>query len=981
MYIKEIKANGFKSFADKINIELGKNFTGIVGPNGSGKSNIVDAVKWVLGEQSVKTLRSENMTDVIFNGSKNRSASSSASVTIVFDNTDKHLPLDYDEVSLKRIVYRSGENEYYLNGEKVRLKDISNLLSDSFSSKESFNIIGQGQINDIIGERPEKRRAIIEEAAGVLKYKKRKEESLRKLEKTHENIERVDFIIRELSERLEPLRIESEKAKEYVSIKEELESVDIALMVKDIEKYSDIYEKNRIETEQLNKELSKNTSTNSKEEVELEKKKSEVLKLSESINSIQKSIIESNNNLADLNRKKELIKERNKYNTEDIKVKSRLINIKEDELSLKNDLTSLNNDKSNISKEIDDINKELTTYMSEYKTLDTKLNSANGSFADISKQEIVTNDKINVISTSLENNAKLPYAVRCVLDNPRLNGIKDVIGNIIETDNKYSTAIDVSLGATSSVIVIDDEKSAHEAINYLKDNKKGRATFYPLTVIKGRKVDEDTVSILKNIPSFIGVASSLVKYDSIYEDIVNNVLGNIIVVEDMKSLDSIGKKINYKYRIVTLDGEISHVGGSLTGGSIKSDTGIMSDKFELERLKTLLKGLSKEKESIEKEIKEYTDEIEIVKNKIYKLNTDLSSLKGNLSSIENSINNKTISLNNIKEEIKSLSKNSNEDIENEVTSVMEEYYKEEENKNKLSKDLEVKIKQRKNIEESINDLELSIKNKNSTYNSINNKLRSLEVESAKSSVLLDNLLNVLSENYNITYEKAKEKYELTMEEYIARNMVNELKNRLKLLGEVNTLSIEEFDRVNKRYEFLDTQKKDLEDSEKNLLGIINEMDETMEIKFKETFEMVNEEFNKVFKKLFKGGEAKLVMTNPDDILETGIDINAIPPGKKLKVSQLSGGEMTLTAISLLFAIMNLKDVPFAILDEIEAPLDEANVEKFGEYISNYRNKIQMILITHKKKTMEFVDTLFGITMQESGVSKLVSVKLEEIKEK
>ena len=323
MYIKEIKANGFKSFADKINIELGKNFTGIVGPNGSGKSNIVDAVKWVLGEQSVKTLRSENMTDVIFNGSKNRSASSSASVTIVFDNTDKHLPLDYDEVSLKRIVYRSGENEYYLNGEKVRLKDISNLLSDSFSSKESFNIIGQGQINDIIGERPEKRRAIIEEAAGVLKYKKRKEESLRKLEKTHENIERVDFIIRELSERLEPLRIESEKAKEYVSIKEELESVDIALMVKDIEKYSDIYEKNRIETEQLNKELSKNTSINSKEEVELEKKKSEVLKLSENINSIQKSIIESNNNLADLNRKKELIKERNKYNTEDIKVKSR----------------------------------------------------------------------------------------------------------------------------------------------------------------------------------------------------------------------------------------------------------------------------------------------------------------------------------------------------------------------------------------------------------------------------------------------------------------------------------------------------------------------------------------------------------------------------------------------------------------------------------------------------------------------------------
>lgn len=979
MYIKEIKANGFKSFADKINIELAKNFTGIVGPNGSGKSNIVDAVKWVLGEQSVKTLRSENMTDVIFNGSKNRNEMNSASVTIVFDNSDKHLPVDYEEVAIKRVVYKSGENEYYLNNEKCRLKDISNLFVDSFSSKESFNIISQGQISAIIGEKPEERRMIIEEAAGVLKYKRRKEESLRKLDKTHDNIERIDMIISELKTRIEPLRIESEKAREYKNLKESLESVDIALMVRDIEKYSKIYETNRSESERLTNELSKTTTSNSKEETMLEKHKASSFKLSEEINKTQKLIIESNNKLADLNRKKELTKEREKYDTEDVKVKSRLITITEEELKLKGDKTSLEKDKSNLNKEIKDLENSLTELTNEYKVINTKLSTSNEKYSTLNRNIISTKDKIDIIESNINNNSKVPYAVKSILDNPRLKGIKNIVGNIIDTDGVYSKAIEVSLGATSSVIITEDEKATKEAIEYLKVNNKGRATFYPMNVIKPKWVDEDTLNYLSKNTSFLGVASSLVKYDDEYKNIVLNVLGNIIVVDNIDSMNKIARDINYKYRIVTLDGEITHVGGSVTGGSVKSTSSVMSDKFELQRLNSLYEGLAKDKEELEKEINEYSKDLELLRDKIYKENSNLSELRGSLTRTLSLIDENENNLNLIKEEIKSLSGSNKESVDTELKQVMEEYYKENDNKTLLEKNLESLIKQRKDIEELIVDTENVIRKQNSETNSINNKLRSLEVESAKASVLLDNLLNVLSESYSITYEKAKENYELTMEESEARNFVSEHKSKLKLLGEVNLLSIEEFERVNKRFEFLDSQKKDLEDSEKDLLGIINEMDETMENKFKETYELVNAEFNKVFNRLFKGGEAHLKLTDPDNMLTTGVEIVALPPGKKLKISQLSGGEMTLTAISLLFAIMNLKDVPFAILDEIEAALDEANVDKFGEYLSNYRGKTQMILITHKKKTMEYVDMLYGITMQESGVSKLVSVKLEDIK--
>lgn len=980
MYIKEIKASGFKSFADKTNIELDKFFTGIVGPNGSGKSNVVDAVKWVLGEQSNKELRSETGTDVIFSGSKNRDAMNSASVTIVFDNSDKHLPVDYEEVAIKRIVYKSGENEYFLNNERCRLKDISNLFVDSFSSKESFNIISQGQIKDIIAQKPTERRAIIEEAAGVLKYKNRKEESLRKLDKNHENIERIDMIIHELRERVEPLRIDAEKAKEYKDVKEELTKIDVALIVNDIENYSKVYNDNKNEVDTLNEKLANSTSMNSKEETTLEKYKTLSIRLSEEISKAQKSVIESNNVLADLNRKKELSKERNKYDTEDVKVKSRLVSATEEAMKLKNINTSLKMDKEQAEKELTETDEKLNKLMNDYKECVSSFNLLNEKYNAANKNVLITKDKIDILENSINNNSKMPFAVKAILDNPRLRGIRNTIGKLIDTENKYATAIDIALGAMSNNIVVENESAAKEAILYLKENKKGRATFFPMNIIKGKFVDNDTLNVVTNNDGFVGIASTLVTFDEEYRNIIENVLGNIIVVNNIDTMNALGKKINFRYRIVTLDGEILHVGGSLSGGSVKQESGLMGDKFELTRLVTMYDAYTKDVSELDSKLVNANSEIDALKQMIYKANTSKSEISGKLNTIVSSLaeNEKNIEI--INEEISSLSKDNRDNLDEELKLIMDEYFKEEERKNTLEKSLEVMLKERKSLEELINDTELTIRNQNSEVNSINNRLRTLEIESAKASVQLDNLLNVLTESYQMTFEKAKESYELNIDIKDARNIVSTLKNRLRNIGEVNLGSIEEYERVKTRYDFLESQRSDLEESENNLLSIIREMDETMETKFAETYEKVNAEFNKVFKKLFKGGEAHLRLTDPDNMLETGVEIEALPPGKKLKISQLSGGEMTLTAISLLFAIMNLSDVPFAILDEIEAALDEANVNMFGEYLENYKGKTQMILITHKKKTMEYADMLYGITMQESGVSKLVSVKLEDIKE-
>ena len=976
MYIKEIKINGFKSFADKVNLELNRNFTGIVGPNGSGKSNIVDALKWVMGEQSVKTLRGSNgMTDVIFNGSASREGARSASVTLVLDNTDKTLPLDFSEVEVKRIVYKTGENEYYINKEKVRLKDVNDLFIDSFSSRESLSIIPQGKISEILSGKPEDRRGVLEDAAGVLKYKKRKEETLRKLAKTNENIERVSMIISELETQVGPLKEQSEKALIYKETKEKLESVEVSLIASDIEKISIEVNKLSDEKESLTNSEIKSRTNITKDKVELEKLNLERTNLDNDISGCAKELLVLTDKVNDLIRRKELLEERIKYDKDNDLVKSNVRKLKNEELDMKTNLDSIMLDFESSHNDEVELTKKLDNYNLDYKSLNTKLSVSLNNESNLKKQLLELNNKKDIINYNIENMTKVPYAVKVVLNTPSLKGIKSTIGNIISVSIEYSTMLDVSLGASSNFVITETDRDARNAIEYLKSKNAGRVTFFPMNLIKPKSIDSETLNLVKGMKGYVGIASDLVSYDKIYNNIVTNQLGNIIVVTDIDDALIISKRINARYRVVTLTGEIIHVGGSLTGGSKSKNS--VNDKTELDNILKTINTKELDLKNTSDEVEEYNKELEIIKNQIYKTNLDLLKMKEINDIKERQINEFKFKLSKINDEIKALdTKNET----NELDILNEEYASSLKEKETILNNQKKLESRRKLLIEEIEEKELLVRNSENKNRKELESINNLEVRITKLNVNLDNLLNRLSEEYNMTYEKARNNYELEMEESVARNIISEYKRTIKSLGVVNLSSIEEYDRIGKRYEFLTNQRDDLKLSEDNLLKIINEMDDVMIEKFATTFKKVNIEFGKVFKNLFGGGNASLELTDPSNMLETGIEIIANPPGKKPgSITLLSGGEKTLTAISLLFAIMNLKNVPFVILDEVESALDEANVDRFGEYIEHYKGKTQLLVITHKKKTMEYVDLLYGITMQESGVSKLVSVKLEDIK--
>ena len=980
MFLKKIIAHGFKSFADNTVIDLENNIAGIVGPNGSGKSNVVDAVRWVLGEQSVKSLRGEgNMTDVIFVGSKSRTAMNSASVTLVFDNTDHYLNILYDEVSIKRRLYKDGTNEFFLNGEKCRLKDINDILMDSGISKESFNIISQGKIEEILSARPDSRRVIFEEAAGVLKYKKRKEEALRKLDKTHDNINRVSDIIKELEVQIEPLREQKIKALEYLGLNDELKELEIALISSEITNINYKYQENKQKIEKLNNEILTLSTNNTTNEAKSLSYKTSINKLDNKIQELNKELLHMTSEVEKINSKKQLILERKKYEVDDIKLHDNLIKLKEEELNLKNIISLYNNEISIKNNELNSLNESISNLENNIVKVKSDKQDLIYKLSDIVKKESILNSKISSLKDSIENNLGIPYAVKSVLENPKIKGIHNTVGSLIEVDEKYSKAISITLSTNSNNVVVDNEMVAKEAINYLKQNNVGRVTFFPLNIIKEKTVDLDTLNILKNHNEYIGIASDLVNYDKKYENIIKNQLGNVIVVDNIDSANTISKKINYRYRIVTLDGEIIHVGGSLTGGNIKVRN-IITDKYELENYLKDQKSLEDSQNSIENKINDLDYNLKALEDKLYLVNKDKINTLEYINSRKNLTIDSEDKLNLITNEINSINNTLNKSEFNEEDSVLKEYYDAINKKNSIESELEVLNSNKLKISNELDDFEFNIKKENSIYNEKTNLLHTLEIEVNRSDVKLDNLLNVLNETYSMTYENAVKLYKLDMEENLARNKVNSLKRKIKDLGQVNVLAPEEYDKVSVRYEFLIHQQEDLSKAENTLLEIIDEMDAVMKQEFLKTFKIIQENFSITFKELFKGGNAKLVLTDTNNLLETGIEIEACPPGKALKsISLLSGGEKTLTAISLLFAILKSKPVPFCILDEVEAALDEVNVETFCEYLKKLKDKTQFLIITHKKKTMEFVDILYGITMQESGVSKLVSVKLEEIK--
>ena len=975
MYLKSIRAQGFKSFADKLDLEINPGITGIVGPNGSGKSNIVDAVRWVLGEQSVRSLRGQNnMTDCIFSGSESREAQKRAMVALVFDNSDHYLHSDFKEVEIKRIVYSTGENEYYINNSRVRLKDITDMFIDSGAGANAFNIISQGNVTDIVNSKSSDRRVIFESAAGVLKYKKRKEESLKKLERTEENLMRIKLVIDELSKTVLPLKEQSVVAKKYLDIKGELESIDVALIAKDITDLNLEYSKVSEEVKALKEKLI--TLKDNVGDTRLEKLRLRNIELEEVVNKKKEELLKITEDISNLNGEKKLTLERKKYEASKEVIDDNLIKLKESELNVNKNITVLEREILDIEASVNDQREKSEEVKNKLLVIKVKKSTSSNALMEANKAKFLLENKIEILENNILSAEAAPVSVRNILNNPRIHGVHNTIGKLLDIPEKYVIATDIALGASSNYLVVDDDNVALSAIDFLKERKLGRATFYPLNVIKSKYVSSDIINDIKNINGYIGVLSDLVRYDKKYKNIVENRLGQVIVVDNERTLNIIGKLINYKYVVVSLDGEILHVGGSITGGTSKKNS-MLNEKNELNKLKNDLQKL-------DIKIKELTEEVNNLSEDTLELEERENVLNKYIVLLNEELFNKRTNLSRLNEEHKSILSEldgindlKSNKLDEHLVNLMESINNLVKSKEIIEKDIKVISKEKIEVNDEINILDKKLRDNNSSYNLVNNELKNKEVVSGKLEVKLDNLLEELNNSYNLTYESACGNYNLEMDADIAREHVKNLKKELASLGNVNVGAIDEYERISKRYEFLNSQKYDLESASGELKDIIREMDDIMIDKFKNSFDSISKEFSKIFKMMFKGGKGELSLSNPDDLLNTGIDILAIPPGKKINSPlSLSGGEKALTAICLLFAMLEVKPSPFVILDEAEAALDEVNVDMFCKYLSEEKSRSQFIVITHKKRMMEYADSLYGITMQESGVSKIVSAKLE-----
>lgn len=1183
MYLKSIEAYGFKSFANKIEFNFHDGITGIVGPNGSGKSNVADALRWVLGEQSVKMLRGSNMQDVIFSGTENRKPLSYAQVAVTLDNSDKVLPIDYSEITVTRKLYRSGESEYLINNTPCRLKDINELFYDTGIGKEGYSIIGQGQIDKILSGRPEDRRELFDEAAGIVKYKRRKLFTEKKLENERNNLVRVNDILDELKSRLEPLKNESIQAKKYLDLKDELKNLDINVFLNDIEKI--LSDKNEIDTkiEYVDNEINKNDlelKNINKEFEEVEKyidtlnttieenkdklSKSNILKnqlenqielLKEQINSsinlseqntkrkeeLTKSLDDKSSELKELaNKKSDLEKnietfnnKKNEYNNKSNELKEEIENIsksieninknilevlneriktsaniekydtlleqkKIDKSNINNSLISIKSEEEklnielkesrekhrSITEKIDNKNKDIINTNSDIEVLQKNIHEKRINLNDYRQELERTKTRLEAIKDITERYEGYGGSVRHIMELKKENkGIIGVVGDIIRVDKDHEIAIEIALSANIQNIVVDNEKTAKDLINILKENKAGRGTFIPLTLSKYDK--EFRYKEVLNEENVIGIASDIVKCEDKYINIVKNLLGGIVVVKTIDDGIRISKKYTNLFKIVTLDGEFFNTKGGISGGAYKNNNNLLGRNRQIKEFEKLVKASQlKVENAIEdvektkevrlkkyKELEKFSDELNLLKIDENNININIDSINSKINDISlnlDEIKNKSIEVDRSIEELNSFKLEINNDLEKSIVIENESRNKIKELENLLNKknnernnlnsiieennikhstlsneiefisnniqrvkdeikevnlkldslneshkmsnaEIEEKENSIKEITQIINEsvgefkkLEIEIKNKENEKNDLNNKYKSFitkkdEInkifnELEKEKIRLDNNKNKLQDLFDVKVNYMWDEYEISIDNAkelkddkiidisIMKSRISELRKEIKSLGDINVNSIEEYINVKNRHDFLQKQHDDLIESEVTLLDIIKELDKNMKEQFANKFAQINKEYNKVFKDLFGGGKGTLELIDETDLLETGIKITAQPPGKKLQnIMQLSGGEKALTAISLLFAIQNLKPSPFCMLDEIEAALDDINVVRFAKYLSNMTKNTQFIVITHRRGTMRAADRLYGITMQEKGVSTLVSVNLVEKK--
>lgn len=1183
MFLKRLDVIGFKSFADRVSIDFVPGVTAVVGPNGSGKSNITDAIRWVLGEQSVKSLRGAKMEDVIFAGSDSRKPLNVAEVTITLDNEDGFLPLEYQEVSVTRRVYRSGESEFFINRQPCRLKDIVDLFLDSGLGKEAFSIIGQGRVEEILSSKPEERRTIFEEAAGVLKYKLRKKKAETKLAETQDNLQRVNDILHELGQQLEPLRMQASIAKEYLEKREELERFEVALMVHDIEQLHRQWSELNEALNEHQQEEGRLAAELQKTEAHIEQLRDQITAIDESVDGLQQVLLLASEELEKLEGRKEVLKERKKHASQRIEQLDETVialtekrrRLTEQLRSEKAALTQLEAGAAALEKELKeqqallsahevDIEEEIERRKGDYIDLvheqavlknerlhveqaihklrakQAALNEANSDhlkqrnqleqqraalLAELSRLEQAITEassKLAALESALkEQQVELEqketslhqarqyrqqakarqqwleemqheYAgffqgVKEVLKaRNRLPGIRGAIVELIRVPGRYEIAIETALGGAMQHIVVDSEQAARQAIHFLKTNGYGRATFLPLDVIQARSLSERERAAISGHPAFVGIASELIEYDDIYAAAIAHLLGHVIVTADLKGANELAKLLHYRYRLVTLDGDVVSPGGAMTGGgAAKKTASLLGRNRELETIAAKLRemddviarlerdmaakrreraeweaeaamlkeeiarlqqSLQEEKEEqrelewqkkrIDERLALYDEEKANDEREIAELNNRLGAIDGQLQqlaeklqaidedinrlqvqkqteqttkeALQVAITEKKIALAETKERVKHARRKA-EEIEAELAETarglqqaereraalqaeMEapEWNEEEleqlrqqklEDKQKTLELITSRREQRLDCQRRLEHLEQEWKEAKRQHKQLVEVVKDEEVKLNRLDVELANLLSRLSEEYGLSFEAARSGYPLEIGADEARKRVKLIKRAIEELGTVNLGAIDEYERVSERHRFLSEQKADLEEAKATLHQVIEEMDEEMKKRFFTTFEQIRAHFSEVFRELFGGGRADLRLTDPNNLLETGVDIVAQPPGKKLQhLSLLSGGERALTAIALLFSILKVRPVPFCVLDEVEAALDEANVQRYAQYLKRFSRDTQFIVITHRKGTMEEADVLYGVTMQESGVSKLVSVRLEDSKQ-
>ena len=966
MFLKRIELQGFKSFADKTVIQFDQDITGIVGPNGCGKSNVNDAIRWVLGEQSVKSLRSgTNMSDIIFSGSEYRKPVNMARVTLVFDNSTRVFDSDFDEIEITRQILRANnEASYFINKTPCRLKDINDLVMDTGLGKDSLSIITQGNISSFADAKPEDRRSLFEEAAGVAKYKKRKKVSLSKLEQTKENLDRLQDILDELERQIGPLEKQAKKAEKYISLRDKLSKIEISVLVEDIDQYNE-------KINQINKELfdiqAMHTSENAellKQETRLESIRKEMYALDKQINELQGKYTKAMEENYQLERRKIEQDEKRKYM---LKVADKKARQKEIQAMLEEARFEYQDRHQRLMQTQQDLNNR------RYIVNDLKTKISKARYESDQANNILT--QLQNRRQVLENMMKQPFAhqqgVRSVMQAKNsLSGVYGVVSELLIAHTDKALAVNAALGGSIYQIITKNEADARNAISFLKRNRSGRATFLPLSVCHPRKMNEQVITIASTSPGFLGFASECVDCKEIFDPVKERLLGNVIVVDTLQNANETAKRLRYAYKIVTLDGDIVHTGGSMTGGVTKNQSTPVTMRQELDTINSKIEGQKIKANSC-------LNETDILTQKLQKENDAIVTLQIELAKLENIYATKKAKYDSILAEYQELGVDIEENAELAQDDLVVQMSKMHAVLDSLSLEIQSLRQSRFDKGNDAEQLENQIRLVRREMNSKQSQIHNYEMEIVKVKTQLENALNRLSTDYEMTYEYALTKKE-DVEIESAKEEVIQLRQAISRLGNVNLDAPNEYKEVKERFDFMTSQKEDLEKASQQILAAIDEMDKTMISQFTEMFNKINAELDGVFKAMFGGGRASLSMVDPDDVLNTGIDIDVQPPGKMVKnIQTFSGGEKALIAISVLFAILKARTMPLCIFDEVEAALDQANVERFARYLSHYRGQSQFIAVTHRPGTMEQCDTLYGVTMQKDGVSKVLKVQLKD----